>query len=132
TPERRRANSSRRPRSWTFWFESCNQCQGTRSTTRRAVRDHNLLQAIARTNRPLPTMNKRTGLVVDYFGVFQSLEKALNFDENIREESLIDWDALKAYCPHCYHSTTMQSQREFGCFPYPGKTCDTIALPKPH
>jgi len=44
-------------------------------------------------------MNKRTGLVVDYFGVFQNLEKALNFDENIREESLIDWEALKATVP---------------------------------
>jgi len=63
------------------------------------LRDHNLLQAIARTNRPLPTMNKRTGLVVDYFGVFQNLEKALNFDETIREESLIDWGALKAAVP---------------------------------
>jgi type I restriction enzyme R subunit len=55
------------------------------------LRDHNLLQAIARTNRPLPAMLKRTGLVIDYFGVFQNLEKALNFDESIREESLIDW-----------------------------------------
>ncbi len=63
------------------------------------LRDHNLLQAIARTNRPLPTMNKRTGVVVDYFGVFQNLEKALNFDENIREESLIDWEALKKTVP---------------------------------
>ncbi len=63
------------------------------------LRDHNLLQAIARTNRPLPALGKRTGLVVDYFGVFQSLEKALNFDENIREESLIDWEALKATVP---------------------------------
>lgn len=63
------------------------------------LRDHNLLQAIARTNRPLPTMNKRTGVVVDYFGVFQDLEKALNFDENIREESLIDWEALKKTVP---------------------------------
>jgi type I restriction enzyme R subunit len=63
------------------------------------LRDHNLLQAIARTNRPLPAMGKRTGLVVDYFGVFANLEKALNFDENIREESLIDWDKLKAIVP---------------------------------
>jgi type I restriction enzyme R subunit len=63
------------------------------------LRDHNLLQAIARTNRPLPSMQKRTGLVVDYFGVFANLEKALNFDENIREESLIDWDALRATVP---------------------------------
>jgi len=63
------------------------------------LRDHSLLQAIARTNRPLPTMDKRTGLVVDYFGVFADLTKALNFDENIREESLIDWEALKATVP---------------------------------
>src|SRR2546427_10574082 len=63
------------------------------------LRDHNLLQAIARTNRPLPSMKKRTGVVVDYFGNFDSLEKALNFDESVREESLIDWDALKATVP---------------------------------
>jgi type I restriction enzyme R subunit len=36
---------------------------------------------------------------VDYFGVFTNMEKALNFDENIREESLIDWDALRATVP---------------------------------
>jgi type I restriction enzyme R subunit len=63
------------------------------------LRDHSLLQAIARTNRPLPAMDKRTGVVVDYFGVFRNLEKALNFDESIREESLIDWAALKALVP---------------------------------
>lgn len=63
------------------------------------LRDHNLLQAIARTNRPLPSMKKRTGIVVDYFGIFTNLEKALNFDENIREESLIDWGALRATVP---------------------------------
>jgi type I restriction enzyme R subunit len=63
------------------------------------LRDHNLLQAIARTNRPLPAMNKRTGIVVDYFGVFTNLEKSLDFDESVREESLIDWDALRALVP---------------------------------
>lgn len=63
------------------------------------LRDHNLLQAIARTNRPLPAMKKLTGVVVDYFGVFTNLEKALNFDESVREESLIDWDALRALVP---------------------------------
>ncbi|QDW67206.1 type I restriction endonuclease subunit R [Luteimonas granuli] len=63
------------------------------------LRDHNLLQAIARTNRPLPALNKRTGVVVDYFGVFSNLAKALNFDENIREEALIDWDKLRATVP---------------------------------
>jgi type I restriction enzyme R subunit len=63
------------------------------------LRDHNLLQAVARTNRPMPAMNKRTGVVVDYFGVFSNLTKALNFDENIREEALIDWEKLKALVP---------------------------------
>ena len=63
------------------------------------LRDHNLLQAIARTNRPLPSMKKRTGIVVDFFGVFTNLEKALNFDESVREESLIDWDRLRETVP---------------------------------
>jgi type I restriction enzyme R subunit len=65
----------------------------------RPLRDHNLLQAIARTNRPLPSMQKRTGVVVDYFGVFTNLEKALSFDESVREESLIDWEALRTLVP---------------------------------
>jgi type I restriction enzyme, R subunit len=72
------------------------------------LRDHNLLQAIARTNRPLPSMKKCTGVVVDYFGAFDKLEKALNFDENIREESLIDWDALKGTVPRAV-SVCMES-----------------------
>src|ERR1700747_1070163 len=83
------------------------------------LRDHNLRQAIARTNRPLPAMQKRTGLVVDYFGVFANLEKALNFDESIREESLIDWDALKATlpgevarCMESFPNITIQDTRE--------------------
>lgn len=83
------------------------------------LRDHNLLQAVARTNRPLPAMNKRTGIVVDYFGVFADLTKALNFDESIREESLIDWDALKSTvpaeierCKDSFKSVTITDTRE--------------------
>lgn len=83
------------------------------------LRDHNLLQAIARTNRPLPAMDKRTGVVVDYFGVFANLAKALNFDENIREEALIDWEALKATvpgevarCMESFKSITIADTRE--------------------
>ena len=63
------------------------------------LRDHNLLQAIARTNRPLPLMKKRSGVVVDYFGVFANLERALNFDDSVREESLIDWNRLRETVP---------------------------------
>lgn len=63
------------------------------------LRDHNLLQAMARTNRPFPEMGKRNGLIIDYFGVFNDLEKALNFDENIREEAVINWENLKEQVP---------------------------------
>ena len=83
------------------------------------LRDHNLLQAIARTNRPLPSMKKRTGIVVDYFGVFADLEKALNFDESVREESLIDWDRLRdtvpaeaARCMETFKGIAIEDTRE--------------------
>ena len=63
------------------------------------LRDHTLLQAVARTNRPLPEMNKKVGVVVDYFGVFDDLHRALNFDESVTEEALIDWDVLRRQVP---------------------------------
>jgi len=63
------------------------------------LRDHNLLQAIARTNRPMPEMDKRNGLIIDYFGVFADLQKALNFNENEIEDAVINWEKLKALMP---------------------------------
>jgi len=54
------------------------------------MRDHRLLQAIARTNRPYP--HKLGGLVVDYVGVFEDLIKVLNFHEEDIE------DIEKAVC----------------------------------
>ena len=42
------------------------------------MKDHGLLQAICRTNRPYK--NKSSGLVVDYIGVFDDVVKSLNFD----------------------------------------------------
>ena len=44
------------------------------------LRDHTLLQAICRTNRPYPR-TRRHGLIVDYLGVFDDVAKALAFDE---------------------------------------------------
>jgi type I restriction enzyme, R subunit len=46
------------------------------------MRDHVLLQAIARVNRPMKTIRARqTGwFVLDYVGIFENLEKALAFD----------------------------------------------------
>lgn len=49
------------------------------------MRDHVLLQAIARVNRPYVDANgvqKRVGLVVDFVGVLQELTKALRFDSS--------------------------------------------------
>ncbi len=57
------------------------------------MRDHKLLQAIARTNRPFP--GKEAGLIVDYCGIFQNLEKALNFEERDIEGIAFKFDELK-------------------------------------
>ncbi|CAN5501171.1 HsdR family type I site-specific deoxyribonuclease [soil metagenome] len=47
----------------------------------KGLRNHTLLQAIARVNRP-HTELKRAGLILDYFGVFENLNDALNYDKN--------------------------------------------------
>ena len=47
------------------------------------MRDHVLLQAIARVNRPYVDasgVQKRVGLVIDFVGVLRELKKALQFD----------------------------------------------------
>jgi len=48
------------------------------------MNDHSLLQAIARVNRPLPAKElnsrKTAGLIIDFIGIFEKLEKALRFD----------------------------------------------------
>ncbi len=41
----------------------------------RPMRNHTLMQTIARANRVFP--DKDNGLIVDYIGVFRNLEKAL-------------------------------------------------------
>lgn len=57
------------------------------------LRDHNLLQAIARTNRVYP--NKGCGKIIDYYGVTKNLYDALNFDESIVDSALITIDRIK-------------------------------------
>ena len=57
------------------------------------LRDHNLLQAIARTNRIYP--NKGYGKVIDYYGITNNLFNALDFDEDIIASALINIDKLK-------------------------------------
>ena len=57
------------------------------------LKDHTLLQAIARVNRPYP--DKESGLIVDYIGVFEDLQRALAFDLATISKGLIDLERLK-------------------------------------
>jgi len=63
----------------------------------RPLKDHTLLQAIARTNRPYP--NKECGIIIDYCGILKNLKTALNFDESDITDCLIDFDRLKEQLP---------------------------------
>ena len=61
------------------------------------LRDHNLLQAVARTNRPYDygegenQLSKEFGRIVDYVGVFQNYKEALNYNpEDIGEFEDVD------------------------------------------
>ena len=47
----------------------------------KGMRDHTLLQAIARVNRPYDDL-KEYGLILDYFGIFENLNDALNYDKS--------------------------------------------------
>jgi type I restriction enzyme R subunit len=61
------------------------------------MRDHVLLQAIARVNRPYVDANgvqKRVGLVVDFVGVLRELKKALQFDSSDVSGVIDDLDLL--------------------------------------
>ncbi len=57
------------------------------------MRDHVLLQAIARVNRPCGP-HKRIGLVVDFVGVLRELKKALQFDSSDVSGAIEDLDLL--------------------------------------
>jgi type I restriction enzyme R subunit len=61
------------------------------------LRDHNLLQAICRTNRPFE--NKTHGLIVDYLGIFDDVQGALDFDEKSVQQVISNLDKLKAQLP---------------------------------
>lgn len=61
------------------------------------MRDHVLLQAIARVNRPYVDskgVQKRVGLVVDFVGVLRELKKALQFDSDDVSGVIEDLDVL--------------------------------------
>lgn len=64
------------------------------------MRDHTLLQAIARVNRPYENeaqeMVKPHGFVLDFVGIFDKLEKALSFDSDEVNAVIKDLALLKA------------------------------------
>ena len=57
------------------------------------LRDHTLLQAICRTNRP--AKGKDFGLVVDYLGIFDDVAQALQFDETSIKTVITNLEELK-------------------------------------
>lgn len=59
------------------------------------LRDHTLLQAICRTNRPAP--NKSHGLIVDYLGVFDDVAQALTFDEASIDKVIVNIAELEEH-----------------------------------
>lgn len=61
------------------------------------MRDHVLLQAIARVNRPYEDEDrkKRSGFVLDFVGIFDKLEKALAFDSSDIEGVVQDLQVLR-------------------------------------
>ncbi len=65
------------------------------------LRDHNLLQAIARVNRPAP--GKEFGLVIDYSGVFENLKEVLNFYQEDIKGVAYNYDSLKEGFKNLYN-----------------------------
>lgn len=61
------------------------------------MKDHTLLQAICRVNRPYP--NKDHGLVVDYLGIFDNVANALNFDIKEIQNVISNLNRLKEELP---------------------------------
>ncbi len=57
------------------------------------LRDHNLLQAIARTNRVYD--NKEAGKIIDYYGITRHLYDALDFDEDVIDSAMIDLERVR-------------------------------------
>ena len=62
------------------------------------MRDHTLLQAIARVNRPHESegdVKKPSGFVLDFVGIFEKLERALAFDSDEVNAVIANLDLLK-------------------------------------
>jgi type I restriction enzyme, R subunit len=62
------------------------------------MKDHNLLQAICRTNRTFG-QEKTHGLIVDYIGIFDDVAQALDFDEKAVQQVVSNIDELREALP---------------------------------
>ena len=62
------------------------------------LRDHTLLQAICRTNRPYGDA-KAHGLIVDYLGIFDDVAQALSFDESGVQRAVKNISELERQVP---------------------------------
>jgi type I restriction enzyme R subunit len=58
----------------------------------RNLKNHNLMQAIARTNRPVA--GKENGEIVDFQGVFENIDEALDYDAETKAYAARDKDEL--------------------------------------
>ena len=66
------------------------------------MKDHNLLQAICRTNRTYG-QEKTHGLIVDYIGIFDDVARALDFDEKAVQQVVSNIDELRKALPVQMH-----------------------------
>lgn len=62
------------------------------------MKDHNLLQAICRTNRTFG-QEKTHGLIVDYIGIFDDVARALDFDEKAVQKVISNIDEIRKSLP---------------------------------
>ena len=62
------------------------------------MKDHNLLQAICRTNRTFG-QKKTHGLIVDYIGIFDDVARALDFDEKAVQQVVSNIEELRKTLP---------------------------------
>jgi type I restriction enzyme, R subunit len=69
----------------------------------KSIKDHTLVQAICRTNRLHP--NKTFGCIVDYFGVFDDVAKAMEFDEESVKQVITDLGVLREKLPQAMRDT---------------------------
>lgn len=78
------------------------------------LKEHNLLQAIARVNRPVPEKDKNWGLIVDYWGVSSFLDKALaSFEADLTVNEVMN----KRSDEQAYEELRKCQKDVFACFP---------------